>query len=162
MELLGLKKHLILSLFATGSRGHTREQLLLLLKSTSIEEIDSLSSQIVASASLYEGHNNFNGGPILSIVNGAWVDQGFILKPSFAGIVRGLDKAQVQEVDFQNKILTINNYKNRGLLYLIYVLASQLLLELPVRSGLIAKTLYQNKKSVTGLVHSDSALHNFS
>ena len=59
------------------------------------------------------------------------------------------------------------------------MLASQLLLELPVRSSLIAKTLCQNKKSVTGiynlglansfffldklgLANSDSALNNFS
>ncbi|KAF3450078.1 hypothetical protein FNV43_RR06158 [Rhamnella rubrinervis] len=103
-----LSLHILLSLVAAGSKGRTLEQLLFFLRSTSVSYLNLLSSQIVFLASLVEGSDQNNEflvdhGPLLSFVNGAWVDQRFKLKPSFEGIVKRSCRAQLENVDFLNK-----------------------------------------------------------
>ena len=66
--------------------------------------VPSHTGNITSLISLYEGRNNLNGGPILSFANDAWVDPRFILKSFFAGIDKGLYKAQVE---FVNNVCSI-------------------------------------------------------
>ncbi|XP_058069308.1 serpin-ZX-like [Magnolia sinica] len=95
-----LSVHVVLSMIATGSKGHTLEQMLQFLKSESIEELNSLSSRLVHLIST-EGAGI--GGPHLSFANSVWVEQSFSLKPTFRDIVNSIHKAEARAVDFQTK-----------------------------------------------------------
>ncbi|TYI78471.1 hypothetical protein E1A91_D06G214400v1 [Gossypium mustelinum] len=96
--------HLLLSLIAVGSKGRTLEQLFHCLGSKSLEDINSLASQMVDLASPFNESNGVSiGEPDLSFVNAAWVAQSLKLKPSFQEIVEGVYHAIAKEVDFANK-----------------------------------------------------------
>ena len=98
--------HVMLSLVAAGSKGPTLEQLLIFLRSTSVNDLILLTSQIIRVASPDEGSgNHLNFGPGFSFVNGAWLDHRFMLKPSFETIVNGSYRAQLKDVDFLNRVL---------------------------------------------------------
>ncbi|KAL8466267.1 hypothetical protein ACS0TY_035399 [Phlomoides rotata] len=85
-----LSIHVVLGLIASGSSGPTQHQILGFLKSTSTEELNSLSSQI-ATVVLDDGAPL--GGPRLSLANGVWFKQ--TLENDY--------KAASAHVDFQNK-----------------------------------------------------------
>ncbi|KAH1080616.1 hypothetical protein J1N35_020377 [Gossypium stocksii] len=96
--------HLLLSLIAVGSKGRTLEQLFHCLGSKSLEDINSLASQMIDLASPFNESNGVSiGEPDLSFVNAAWVAQSLKLKPSFQEIVEGVYHAIAKEVDFANK-----------------------------------------------------------
>nr|XP_048327663.1 serpin-Z2B-like [Ziziphus jujuba var. spinosa] len=95
-----LSLHVMLSLIAAGSKGQTLQQLLYFLGSTSVGDLNLLSSKVINLASLAE---NVAGGPLLSFVNGAWLDQRFTLKSSFEEIVKGSYNAELKSVDFVTK-----------------------------------------------------------
>ncbi|KAL1141953.1 hypothetical protein V6Z11_A11G065400 [Gossypium hirsutum] len=96
--------HLLLSLIAVGSKGRTLEQLFHCLGSKSLEDINSLASQMVDLASPFNKSNGVSiGEPDLSFVNAAWVAQSLKLKPSFQEIVEGVYHAIAKEADFANK-----------------------------------------------------------
>ncbi|KAH7532794.1 hypothetical protein FEM48_Zijuj04G0059900 [Ziziphus jujuba var. spinosa] len=95
-----LSLHVMLSLIAAGSKGQTLQQLLHFLGSTSVGDLNLLSLKIINLASPAE---NVAGGPLLSFVNGAWLDQSFTLKSSFEEIVKGSYKAELKSVDFVTK-----------------------------------------------------------
>ncbi|XVF31617.1 hypothetical protein REPUB_Repub17cG0006800 [Reevesia pubescens] len=96
--------HLLLSLIAVGSRGRTLEQLFHCLGLKSLEDLNSLSSQMISLASPANESNSFaRGDPQLSFVNGAWIREGLNLKPSFREILEGVYNAIAKEVDFVNK-----------------------------------------------------------
>ncbi|TYH42502.1 hypothetical protein ES332_D11G067800v1 [Gossypium tomentosum] len=87
--------HLLLSLIAVGSNGRTLEQLFHCLGSKSLEEINSLASQMIDLASPFKESNGVSiGEPDLSFVNAAWVAQHLKLKPSFQEIVEGVYHAE--------------------------------------------------------------------
>ena len=98
-----LSLHVKLGLIASASKGQTLEQLIPFLGSTSVGDLNLLSSQIVSLAS--PADDNIEGGPLSSFVNGAWLDQRFSLKSSFQEIVNGSYKAQLKRVDFVSKVL---------------------------------------------------------
>ncbi|XP_002525928.2 serpin-ZX [Ricinus communis] len=94
----------MLSLIAVGATGSTLNNLLSFLGSESIGELNSLASQIAISVLSPENENHdLARGPIVSFVNGAWVDQRFALKPSFEKIVKDVYHATAEKVDFANK-----------------------------------------------------------
>ncbi|XP_024019241.1 uncharacterized protein LOC21396483 [Morus notabilis] len=62
-----------------------------------------------------EGGDNLSGGPLVSFVNGAWVDQVFDLKPSFEAIVKGSYKADIRTLDFVNKLFYCRIMAHLGL-----------------------------------------------
>ncbi|MBA0627289.1 hypothetical protein Godav_004817, partial [Gossypium davidsonii] len=96
--------HLLLSLIAVGSKGRTLEQLFHCLGSKSLEDINSLASQMIDLASPFNESSGVPiGEPDLSFVNAAWVAQSLKLKPSFQEIVEGVYHAIAKEVDFANK-----------------------------------------------------------
>lgn len=98
-----LSLHIILSLVAAGSKGKTLEQLLLFLNLENINDLNSLSSQIISSIRQLEGIES--GGPMVSFVNGAWVEKSFGLKTSFEETVKQVYKSRIEAVDFMNKVL---------------------------------------------------------
>ncbi|GFP97447.1 serpin-zx [Phtheirospermum japonicum] len=91
-----LSMHIVLCMVAAGSSGPTRAQFLDYLKSKSVEELNSLSSQV---ATLLFA----DGGPRLSFADGVWVDQSLTMKPAFKEIVENEYKAASNHVDFLNK-----------------------------------------------------------
>lgn len=85
-------------------KGKTLDQLLSFLGSESINDLNSLSSEIVSSIRHNEGIES--GGPTMSFANAAWVEKSFGLKTSFEEIVKHLYKSQIEVADFINKVLS--------------------------------------------------------
>ncbi|XP_050226943.1 serpin-ZX-like [Mercurialis annua] len=93
-----------LSLIAVGSKGSTLQQLLSFLGSTSTEELSYVALQIANSVLLPANEcPDITMGPIMSFLNGAWVDQRFGLKPSFEEVLKTVYHATAKDVDFANK-----------------------------------------------------------
>ncbi|CAI9106581.1 OLC1v1005769C1 [Oldenlandia corymbosa var. corymbosa] len=92
-----LSLNVLLSFVAAGAKGSTQHELLSFLKSTSLEQLNSLSAVLVNSV-LVDGSRC--GGPRLSFVNGAWVDQSLSFKPEFKNISDNVYKACSEQVDF--------------------------------------------------------------
>ncbi|XVF65443.1 hypothetical protein PTKIN_Ptkin09bG0249500 [Pterospermum kingtungense] len=92
--------HLLLSLIAAASKGHTLQQLFQCLKSESLEDLNSLSSKMISLASPTNGSST--GDPNLSFANGVWVSEGLKLEPSFQEIAEVVFNATAKEVDFVN------------------------------------------------------------
>ncbi|KAK7316266.1 hypothetical protein VNO77_35167 [Canavalia gladiata] len=108
-----LSLHIIMSLLAAGTKGKTLHQLLSVLGSESIHEVNSLSSQIISNIQHAEGSGKHNSGPILSFITGAWVEQSFGLKKSFEEVVKQVYRSsQVKEVDFINKCFEVRKEVN--------------------------------------------------
>ncbi|GER53406.1 serpin-like protein [Striga asiatica] len=80
-----LSIHVVLAMVAVGSGRPARKQLLRYLMFDSIEDLNSLSSQI-ATCLLADGGPL--GGPLLSIANGVWVERSLVLKPDFKEIIK--------------------------------------------------------------------------
>ncbi|KAL6982834.1 hypothetical protein U1Q18_016227 [Sarracenia purpurea var. burkii] len=104
-----LSIHLVLSLLAAGSKGPTRDQLLSFLKSKSVDDLNSLSSQFIT---LVLADAKRSGGPRLSFANGVWIDQSLPLKPSFKHVVDTVYKSASHHVDFQTKAVEVTNEVN--------------------------------------------------
>ncbi|KAJ9567371.1 hypothetical protein OSB04_003337 [Centaurea solstitialis] len=92
--------HAVLGVITAGSKGQTLDQLLSFLKTTTIDDLNALSSQLV---SLVFADSIPSGGPRLSYANGLWVDQTLPLKPLFKQIVDGVYNATSNQVDFQTE-----------------------------------------------------------
>ncbi|KAK0598304.1 hypothetical protein LWI29_033551 [Acer saccharum] len=110
-----LSIHVILSLIALGSNGHTLEQLLFFLQSRNVDHLISMSSQMAALASPPNRTHDEDidaGGPTLSFVNGAWLNKGLKLKPSFQLIVTQVYNAIAKEVDFVTQTHQVINEIN--------------------------------------------------
>lgn len=60
-----------LGMIAAGSKGRTLDQLLSFLKFNSIEELNSVSSRVIADVC---ADSSRFGGPRLSVANGVWID----------------------------------------------------------------------------------------
>ncbi|XP_058783180.1 serpin-ZX-like [Vicia villosa] len=95
-----LSLQIILSIVAVGSQGSTKHQLLEFLHSDSTGKLKTLCSQLV---SYVLADNSSAGGPLVSFVNGVWVQQSSSLKPSFKKSVSTDFKAAIASVDFITK-----------------------------------------------------------
>lgn len=98
-----LSLHVKLSLITRGSKEKTLEELIQFLRSTRVSDLNLLSSEIIKLISSVD-HENNQRGPLLSFVNGIWLDKRFNLKPSFEETVNISYKTQLQNVDFENKV----------------------------------------------------------
>ncbi|XP_074282440.1 serpin-ZX-like [Silene latifolia] len=94
-----LSLHVILGLIAAGSSGSTRDEILSVLGSNSIDDLNKLFSETVP---LVFADGSTSGGPKLSFTNGVWVDQSLPFKPGFKRVVEDLYKAVSSQVDFLN------------------------------------------------------------
>ncbi|MCH86077.1 serpin-ZX, partial [Trifolium medium] len=95
-----LSLQIVLSIVAAGSEGPTQQQLLDFLQFESVDQLKSLCSQLV---SYVLADATPAGGPLLSFVNGTWVEQSLSLRPSFKEIVATDFKATIASVDFRTK-----------------------------------------------------------
>ncbi|KAJ8437683.1 hypothetical protein Cgig2_028621 [Carnegiea gigantea] len=96
--------HVLLSLIASGSSCPTREQVLSFLRSKSSDDLNKLSSELVA---IVFADGSPAGGPKLSSANGLWVDQTLPLKSTFKQVVDDVYKAAFNQVDFLNKLRAV-------------------------------------------------------
>ncbi|XP_058786242.1 serpin-ZX-like [Vicia villosa] len=104
-----LSLQLVLSIIAAGSEGSTQQQLLEFLQSKSTDHLNSFASQLVSDVLTDAAPA---GGPLLSFVNGVWIEQTLSLQPSFKQIVSTDFKANLSSVDFQNKADEVTNEVN--------------------------------------------------
>lgn len=93
--------HAILTLVAAGSRGPTLDQILSFVRSTTADDLNALTSQVVE---LVLADGSAAGGPRISVANGVWVDSSLSLKGSFKEVVASSFKAEAKAVDFQSKV----------------------------------------------------------
>ncbi|KAL5984906.1 hypothetical protein ACLOJK_038742 [Asimina triloba] len=96
-----LSMYVVLSMIAAGSKGRTLEQMLSFLNVESIEKLNVLSSQLF---NLTTSNGAATTGPVLSLVNGVWVEQLFPLKQAFKDVMNRVYKAEACAVDFQNQV----------------------------------------------------------
>ncbi|XP_074282505.1 serpin-ZX-like [Silene latifolia] len=95
-----LSLQVILGLLAAASSGSTRDELLSVLGSNSIDDLNKLFSEIVPH--IFADASS-SGGPKLNLANGIWVDQSLpLFKPEFKRVVEDLYKASCAQVDFLN------------------------------------------------------------
>ncbi|KAF7127160.1 hypothetical protein RHSIM_Rhsim11G0124000 [Rhododendron simsii] len=86
----------VLGMVAAGSRGPTLERILALLGAQDIDEIKQSASAMMTAAAHCGGD-----GPVLCMVNGAWVDKRFPLVESYKEeILKGIYNCDTQTVDF--------------------------------------------------------------
>ncbi|XP_050881739.1 serpin-ZX [Lathyrus oleraceus] len=104
-----LSLQIVLSIIAAGSEGSTQHQLLEFLRSDSTDQLKTLCSQLV---SCVLADNTPAGGPLVSFVNGVWVQQSFSLQPSFKEIVVTDFKATLASVDFVTKASEVTKEVN--------------------------------------------------
>ncbi|XP_074316815.1 serpin-ZXA-like [Silene latifolia] len=94
--------HFMLSILANGSTGETRNQIYKYLGSKTLKEINQKASEVMEI--IYPTINGTSEGPVVSFVNGAWVDQQTTsLRPAFQKLLQGTYKADAKAVEFQNK-----------------------------------------------------------
>ncbi|GER50884.1 serpin-like protein, partial [Striga asiatica] len=104
-----LSIHVVLAMVAAGSGIPAREQLLRYLMFDSIEELNSLSSQI-ATWLLADGGPL--GGPYMSFANRVWVERSLVLKPAFKEIVETTYRSALGHVDFRNQFDVVREEVN--------------------------------------------------
>nr|AFK48421.1 unknown [Medicago truncatula] len=104
-----LSLQVVLSIIASGSEGPTQQQLFNFLQPKSTDHLNYFASQLV---SVILSDASPAGGPLLSFVDGVWVDQTLSLQPSFQQIVSTHFKAALSSVDFQNKAVEVTNEVN--------------------------------------------------
>ncbi|KAG5539430.1 hypothetical protein RHGRI_019838 [Rhododendron griersonianum] len=97
----------VLNMVAAGSNGATLDHFFVLLGSKTVKEINSESSKMMAVAADVRLDSANNGAedndgisPVLAMVNGAWFDQRFPLKPSYGeGILKGIFNCEAKTAD---------------------------------------------------------------
>lgn len=94
-----------LSMVAAGSRGPTLERYLALLGMQDMDEIKENASAVMA-AMRGERSDKGGDGPVLCMVNGAWVDNRFPLVPSYKkDVLKGIYGCDAKTVDFLHQVI---------------------------------------------------------
>ncbi|KAL1288751.1 serpin-ZX-like [Arachis ipaensis] len=91
---------LLLGIVAAGSNGPVCDELLSFLRSESINDLNSVATQLLSSVLV---DRSSSGGPHLSFANGVWVDKTLTLKPSFSQVLENTYKPTLASLDFTNK-----------------------------------------------------------
>ncbi|XP_058783173.1 serpin-ZX-like [Vicia villosa] len=104
-----LSLQIILSIIAVGSDGSTHHQLLEFLHANSTKQLKTLCSQLV---SYVLADNRPAGGPLVSFVNGVWIQRSLSLQPSFKKSVATDFKAAIDSVDFATEADEVRNKVN--------------------------------------------------
>ncbi|XP_058781210.1 serpin-ZX-like [Vicia villosa] len=104
-----LSLQIILSIIAVGSDGSTQHQLLEFLRANSTDQLKTLCSQLV---SYVLADNSPAGGPLVSFVNGVWIQRSLSLQHSFKKSVATDFKAAIDSVDFATEPLEVRNKVN--------------------------------------------------
>ncbi|KAF7120138.1 hypothetical protein RHSIM_Rhsim13G0178900 [Rhododendron simsii] len=89
----------VMTMAAAGSRGPTLERMMAFLGTQDIDGIKSIASAMMAAAVC--GGDEVSEGPVLSMVNGVWVDERFTLVDSYKEeILKGIYGCDAESVDF--------------------------------------------------------------
>ncbi|KAF9613597.1 hypothetical protein IFM89_009267 [Coptis chinensis] len=99
---------LALSFLTNGSSGSTLKELLEFLDAKNLDDLNSVGMKYIEILT-----GSTDGGPILSFVGGAWVDQSWTLKPTFMTVAEEIYKGKAESVDFQNKAIEITKEVNK-------------------------------------------------
>ncbi|KAH7848780.1 hypothetical protein Vadar_007718 [Vaccinium darrowii] len=114
----------VLNMVTAGSTGHTLEHMLGLLGSKNVDEVNAKSRKMMAVTKGGGSSKDVNDGPILTMVNGAWVNQRYPLVAKYKEeILKGIFNGEAKNVDFGAKanqvVDEINSWANtasRGLI----------------------------------------------
>ncbi|KAH7849782.1 hypothetical protein Vadar_022882 [Vaccinium darrowii] len=99
-----LSINVVLNMVTAGSKGRTLESFLGLLGSKNVDEINATSRKMMAVTEGDGSSKDVRDGPILTMVNGAWVDRKFPLVDKYKEhILKGIFKGAVNIVDFEAK-----------------------------------------------------------
>ncbi|CAL5204636.1 unnamed protein product [Lathyrus oleraceus] len=108
-----LSLQIVLSIIAVGSEGSTQHQLLEFLRSDSTDQLKTLCSQLVSCVLADNTHpSGFLFGPLVSFVNGVWVQRSLSLQPCFKESVATDFKAAIASVDFLTKASKVTKEVN--------------------------------------------------
>lgn len=93
----------MLSILAFGSGGHHLQSMLQLLGAETLDDLKSNYSKLAAASSSFS--DTCSGeGPILNFVNGAWMNQDYVIKPDFEQVLKSTVNAQIKSLDFEKKV----------------------------------------------------------
>ncbi|XP_010509595.1 PREDICTED: serpin-ZX [Camelina sativa] len=92
--------NVILSFIAARSSGATADQIVSLLRASSTDELNAVSSGIVTNVL---ADSTAIGGPTISAANGVWIDKSLPVDPSFKDLLLNSYKAAFNQVDFRTK-----------------------------------------------------------
>ncbi|KAG5543386.1 hypothetical protein RHGRI_016201 [Rhododendron griersonianum] len=106
--------NLVLNMVAAGLKGRTLETMLGFLGSENINQINLESSKMMAvAADVGSSNNGDGGGPVLAMVNGAWADQNFPLKPLYIEkVLKGIFNCEAKTVDFATQSEKVRDEAN--------------------------------------------------
>ncbi|KAH7849303.1 hypothetical protein Vadar_015986 [Vaccinium darrowii] len=94
----------VLNMLVAGSTGRTLERMLGFLGSKSVDEVNAKSRKMMAVAEYCECAEDASNGPILNVINGAWVDQRFPLVHKYEEeVLKAIFKCEGNTVDFATK-----------------------------------------------------------
>ncbi|XP_019099753.1 PREDICTED: serpin-ZX-like [Camelina sativa] len=96
--------NVILSFIAARSPGATADQIVSLLRASSTDELNAVSSGIVTTVL---ADSTAIGGPTILAANGFWIEKSLFVKPSFKDLLLNSYKAAFNEVDFLTKVLSL-------------------------------------------------------
>ncbi|XP_027148714.1 serpin-Z10-like [Coffea eugenioides] len=94
----------ILNMIAAGSTGLTFSQMTKFLGCKSYDDINSKFLELMSIASPTDDAKHSNGGPVICLVNGLWVDKQYPLKASYQELVESVYKVQAKTVDLRNEV----------------------------------------------------------
>ena len=101
-----LSLNALLNMVAMGLKGPTLDHVLGFWGSKNIDEICSKSSEMVAVVEDCGSSQKTEDGPILAMVNGAWVDQKYPLKDSYKEMLKTIYHCQSKSVDFATQVIS--------------------------------------------------------
>ena len=94
----------MMNMLAAGSSKHGLKDRLSSLGCETMDELDNQSLQLMDVVSRKDTWET--GDPLLTFVNGCWIDQRFSLKPSFTEILQNIYKVEPKALDFENNKVT--------------------------------------------------------
>ena len=101
-----LSLNALLNMVAVGLKGPTLDHVLGFWGSKNTNEICTKSSEIMAIVADCGSSQKAEDGPILAMVNGAWVDQKFPLKDLYKEMLKTIYNCESKSVDFATQVIT--------------------------------------------------------
>lgn len=106
----------VLNIVVAGTTGDTLKHMLGFLGSESVDEIISKSRHIATmlrecsqSSKRYGVGYIVDDGLILTMINGAWVDQRFPIVPKYEEVLKAIFRSEANNVDFRTKVIFLTN-----------------------------------------------------
>ncbi|PSS31395.1 Serpin-ZX like [Actinidia chinensis var. chinensis] len=107
-----LSLNALLNMVVVGLKGPTLEHVLGFWGSTNTNEICSKSSEMMAIVADCGSSQKAEDGPILAMVNGAWVDQKYPLKDPYKEMLKTIYNCEAKSVDFATQAIKLRDEIN--------------------------------------------------